>query len=595
MTIRCYKNPNRTQVDSAEVGGSENGSRGSDAENEGYMRETQIKSEVKRKGRGYKRGCGAGPNESSRDWNNSPRGEVRKMSFCKLGLNKQSENDIESVNQSKVESPLNSECIDKEGVCYFLRSKLPTAVGTVNGRKVDILRDTGCTTVTVRKNLISDDCLTGREAYVTLIDETRQKYPLAMIDIDCPFFTGKTEAVCMKDTLHDLVIGNIDGSKLPDMSHFSAAAVTQSQTRQSEMAFRKISGMIINENKVALKHAQANDPKLDIIRRRVESGDVTVSRGLHRGETKFIRKKDLMYRQFTLGNKVTEQLVIPKGFYDRVLRLAHDTLVTEHLGIKQTLDRVVSEFYWPGVCGDVERFCKSCDVCQRTIRRGGSTNKVPLGKLPIIDTPFKRVAVDIVGPFEPRSDKKSRYILTMVDYATRYPEAVALPSIETERIAEALVNMFSRVGIPSEMLVDHNSKITVEVMSEVSRLLSIQKLTTIPYSPYSKGPVEKFHSMMKQMLQTMCAERRNDWDKYLPALLFVLREIPQESLGFSPFELLYGRNVRGPMQILKELWSVEEHDERVLVTYQYVIELRQRLEQTCKLVQDSVRKLDIKQ
>ena len=70
------------------------------------------------------------------------------MSFCKLGLNKQSENDIESVNQSKVESPLNSECIDKEGVCFFLRSKLPTAVGTVNGRKVDILRDTGCTTVT---------------------------------------------------------------------------------------------------------------------------------------------------------------------------------------------------------------------------------------------------------------------------------------------------------------------------------------------------------------------------------------------------------------------------------------------------------------
>ena len=77
MTIRCYENPNRTQVDSAEVGGSENGSRGSDSENEGYMRETQIKSEVKRKGRGYKRGRGAGPNESSRDWNNSPRGEVR--------------------------------------------------------------------------------------------------------------------------------------------------------------------------------------------------------------------------------------------------------------------------------------------------------------------------------------------------------------------------------------------------------------------------------------------------------------------------------------------------------------------------------------
>ena len=149
------------------------------------------------------------------------------MSFCKLGLYKQSENDIESVNQSKVENPLNSKCIDKEGVCYFLRSKLPTAVVrlTVEKSTFSVIPD-------VRRslsgNLISDNCLTGREAYVTLIDETRQKYPLAMIDIDCPFFTGKTEAVCRKDTLHDLVIGNIDGSKLPDMSHFSAAAVTRS-------------------------------------------------------------------------------------------------------------------------------------------------------------------------------------------------------------------------------------------------------------------------------------------------------------------------------------------------------------------------------
>ena len=240
------------------------------------------------------------------------------------------------------------------------------------------------------------------------------------------------------------------------------------------------------------------------------------------------------------------------------------------------------------------RFCKSCDVCQRTIRKGRVT-KVPLGKLPLTDTPFKRVVVDIVGPIEPRSDKKSRYILTMIDYATRYPEAVALPSIETERVAEVLIAMFSRVAIPSEMLIEQERRVTIEVMNEVSRLLSLQQLTTIPYRPYSKGPVERFHAMLKRVLLTMCAERPNDWDKYLPALLFAVRVIPQESLGFSPFELLYGRNVRGPMQILRELWSVEETDEHARLTYRYVIDLRERLEKTCELVQDNVRKLDIKQ
>ena len=90
-----------------------------------------------------------------------------------------------------------------------------------------------------------------------------------------------------------------------------------------------------------------------------------------------------MYRQFTKGNKVILQLVIPVGFREKVLRLAHETLLTEHLGIKKTLDRVVSELFRPGVCGDVARFCKSCDICQRTIRKGHVT-KVPLGKLPLI-------------------------------------------------------------------------------------------------------------------------------------------------------------------------------------------------------------------
>ena len=228
---------------------------------------------------------------------------------------------------------------------------MPTAEGTVNGKKVEVLRDTGYTCCNVKRGLVSDDQLIGKESYVTLIDETMQRYPLAVSDIDCPFFTGKTEALCMENTLHDLVIGNIDGSKLSDMSHFSAAAVTSSQAKQSEKAYRKlkISDQIIHEDKEALKQAKATDPNLDSIRGRVESRNITVSRRLNRGETKFVRKKDLMYRQFTKGNKVTVQLVVPEGFREKVLRLAHETLVTEHLGIKETLDRVVSEFFFFGL------------------------------------------------------------------------------------------------------------------------------------------------------------------------------------------------------------------------------------------------------
>lgn len=111
---------------------------------------------------------------------------------------------------------------------------------------------------------------------------------------------------------------------------------------------------------------------------------------------------------------------------------------------RKSTDRLISEFYWPGVQADIRRYCQSCDIFQRTMPKG-RTKPVPLGRMPIITTPFKRVAVDLVGPLDPRTTKGNKYILTLVDYATRYPEAVPLPGIETKRVAEALVDIFCRV------------------------------------------------------------------------------------------------------------------------------------------------------
>ena len=63
-----------------------------------------------------------------------------------------------------------------------------------------------------------------------------------------------------------------------------------------------------------MKKAQATDGNLENIRCRVKSGKVTVSRGLNRGQTKFVERKDLLYREFTKGNKVKLQLVSLKVF-----------------------------------------------------------------------------------------------------------------------------------------------------------------------------------------------------------------------------------------------------------------------------------------
>ena len=82
-------------------------------------------------------------------------------------------------------------------------------------------------------------------------------------------------------------------------------------------------------------------------------------------------------------------------------------------------------------------FCRPCDVYQRTVSKG-SIAKVPLGKIPLMDLSLKRVAVDLIGPITPASDKGHRYAFTLVDYAIRYPEVVPLKNMDTETVAEAL-------------------------------------------------------------------------------------------------------------------------------------------------------------
>ena len=166
LTIRCYKNPDRKQAYSAEVA---SGSKGSNSDYGGENEQgTQIKSEESEsssgRGRGYFRGRGK--------TDGAPRGGEHQMSFCKTEVNRESEDGIESIYQSKIDSSLNSDSKVKEGVCYFLKSRLPTAEGTVNGRRVEVLRDMGCTCCTVKCSLVSDDQLIGKESYVTLIDET---------------------------------------------------------------------------------------------------------------------------------------------------------------------------------------------------------------------------------------------------------------------------------------------------------------------------------------------------------------------------------------------------------------------------------------
>ena len=135
----------------------------------------------------------------------------------------------------------------------------------------------------------------------------------------------------------------------------------------------------------------------------------------------------LLYRQWKPhgqdAERMVNQLVLPEQCRGKALSLAHSIPLAGHLGKKKTRQRIMQHFYWRTLYNDVEEFCHCCTQCQKSSKKG--VPKAPLVPLPVVSTPFQKIAMDIVGPL-PRSRSGCRYILVICDYATRYPEATPL-------------------------------------------------------------------------------------------------------------------------------------------------------------------------
>ena len=455
-----------------------------------------------------------------------------------------------------------------------------------------------CSGITVKRDLVSEDQFTGDFNVMLLIDNTAKKVPVAKIDIDKPYFKGQVEAQCLPDAVYDLIVGNEPGSRAADdpdpswQGHVqeACAVTTRSQAKkageriQLKVLGTKESPVVYREK---LKQTQRDD---EILQKYWEKDDVVV-RG--QVENSFEVKGGVLYRVYkhpcVNGGKPLKQVMVPLQPRNRIMEIAHGSIMGGHMGIKKTVDKIQSSFYWPGIQGDVTRYCKSCNVCQKTVNNG-SVPKVPLAKMPLIGKPFKTVAIDLVGPIGPPREDSHRYLLTLVDFATRYPEAVPLKSFDTETVAEALVDIFSRLGVPVEILSDLGTQFVSECMKEKKQLLSIKELTTTPYHPMRNGLTETFNGTMKNMLKRLCSEQPRQWHRYINPLLFAYREVPQESTGFLPLQLLYGRTARGPMFILKDLWTKEVEEPREKDSYQYVFEPREMLEDPLKLAHTELQK-----
>nr|XP_014351057.1 PREDICTED: uncharacterized protein LOC102354893 [Latimeria chalumnae] len=235
-------------------------------------------------------------------------------------------------------------------------------------------------------------------------------------------------------------------------------------------------------------------------------------------------------------------------------------------------------------------FCGSCPDYQKVAPR--LPPQAPLVPLPIIETPFQRIGMDLVGPLD-KSARGHKYILVFVDYATRYPEAIPLWVASATNVATALLSLISRVGIPKEILTDQGTPFMSKVMQHLCALLRFKALRTSIYHLQTGGLVERFNQVLKQMLKQVVRQDGRDWDLLLPYLLFAIWEVPQASTGFSPFELLYTCQPRGLLDVVRETW--ESPPPPTLTLVEYVTGMKERMEKISSIVKEHLQAAQMRQ
>lgn len=408
--------------------------------------------------------------------------------------------------------------------------------GKVNNKYVSVLRDAGSSTVFVHRKHVEPAKFTGEVRMISLADGTVRE---VWIDIVTPYITGTVLALVLESPFADLIVENLVNTSIPkpvenqlaiqnsneltfsnylgeestDLTACPCSAVQTRKQRAKELKEvekdQASEKAYINDTPVSetveisnpentfsfcrrqdLIEVQKKDSSLD------KAGSLVINEPSGDFSSCFVFRTNILYRLFKTNlGEVISQIVVPNSMRKTVLSLGHDVLLAGHLGTKKTRDRIMRHFFWPGILSDISEYCRSCPECQKGIQ------KAPLISIPPIEEPFQKIAIDFVGPL-PLTNNRNRYILVCIDYATRYPEAIPLKNQEAETVADALISIFSRVGVPKELLTDQGSNFMSDLTKQVCKLFKINKLCTTPYHPEASGLVENCNGVLKKMLKS---------------------------------------------------------------------------------------------
>jgi len=294
--------------------------------------------------------------------------------------------------------------------------------------------------------------------------------------------------------------------------------------------------------------------------------------------------KGVVYRQYTSGTPQRElqQVLIPAAYKPQFLRHLHAGFTAGHMGERRTLEQVKRRAFWVGWAADTRRHCRTCPECC-SYKRGNAPRQGHLQQM-TVGMPWERVGVDITSP-HPKSRNGFVFILTVSDYFTKWADAFPIRNQEATTVAKVLVDrVLSYLGMPLQILTDRGANFESQLFNELLRRLGVDHARTTAYKPSTNGQVERFHRTLNSIMGNVVAENQRDWDLHLPYAVAAYRATVHESTGYSPNYLMFGHEVRAPLDIIMGLTSHSAGPSRTADEF-----VENKLE-TMRLAYESVRK-----
>lgn len=286
------------------------------------------------------------------------------------------------------------------------------------------------------------------------------------------------------------------------------------------------------------------------------------------------------------GSGKHTQVIIPKCMRSSVMHLMHDNVLSGHMGVKKTKEKIAQRCYWYRMKEDVKWYVRKCDTCAAD-KVPARKPKAPIGHLGS-GAPWDTLALDYLGPF-PKTPRGNKYILVMTDHFTKYVEIVPVPHQQAEDCAMRIVNeIIPRWGTPLNIHSDQGATFESNVFRELCKLLSIKKTRTSPRNPKGNGQTERFNRTLLRMIKAYLADEQDEWDIYLGCIAGAYRATPHESTHLSPNLLAIGREIRMPADLVLG-YSIKVNNE-VEEYCEYVDEIRDRMTAAHELARKYLKK-----